>query len=231
MTFARVLAAQLSIGLATVFVPAQTPRQPTVQPGPSEPDWLVILDRLYGLRMFDDLLNPVETTPLAVRGLFAKAGPGPVTLRPILALGLEVPIRGGFYLAQADERDDRELWSYQHKTTAKEIEAGGDLSPPLREGSKTTFDPGDAMFGLWIGNDQFRDKVFTEPRRVRQSNKRLAGQPYKAMIYPVKDRTTGKIVPNSYLIGWEYSTNDDFQDVVCRIDNVVLAGAVAKGDR
>jgi hypothetical protein len=29
-------------------------------------------------------------------------------------------------------------------------------------------------------------------------------------------------VPHSYLIGWEYSTNDDFQDVVCRIDNVEL---------
>ena len=47
-------------------------------------------------------------------------------------------------------------------------------------------------------------------------------QPYKAMIYPFKDKATGKVVPNSYLIGWEYSTNDDFQDVVCRIDNVKL---------
>jgi hypothetical protein len=26
----------------------------------------------------------------------------------------------------------------------------------------------------------------------------------------------------SYLIGWEYSTNDDFQDVVCVIRNVRL---------
>jgi hypothetical protein len=24
------------------------------------------------------------------------------------------------------------------------------------------------------------------------------------------------------LIGWEYSTNDDFQDVVCQVDNVIL---------
>ena len=221
MNFASMFAAQLALALATLFVPPQTPRQPTVQPGPSEPDWLVILDRVYGLRMFDDLINPVETTPEAVRSLFTKAGPGPVTFRPVLALGLEVPIHGGFYVAK-DEPDDSELWSYQHKTTAKEIESGSDLIPPLREGSKTTFDPGDASFGLWIGNDQFKDKVFTEPRRVRQSNNRMAAQPYKAMIYPVKDRATGKIVPNSYLIGWEYSTNDDFQDVVCRIDNVVL---------
>ena len=39
------------------------------------------------------------------------------------------------------------------------------------------------------------------------------------MIYPLKDKATGTIVPNSYLIGWEYSTNDDFQDIVGRLDN------------
>ncbi len=42
------------------------------------------------------------------------------------------------------------------------------------------------------------------------------------MIYRLRDPATGQVVPHSYLIGWEYSTNDDFQDVVCRVDNVVL---------
>ncbi len=46
------------------------------------------------------------------------------------------------------------------------------------------------------------------------------GEP--AMIYPNRDKTTDRLIPNSYLIGWEYSTNDDFQDVVCQVDNVVL---------
>ena len=84
------------------------------------------------------------------------------------------------------------------------------------------FDPGDSAFGLWVGNDQFRDRVYTQPGRVRAENPRLAKQPYKAMIYPVKDPKTGVVVRNSYLVAWEYSTNDDFQDVVCRIDNVIL---------
>ena len=57
---------------------------------------------------------------------------------------------------------------------------------------------------------------------VKAVNARLAKQPYKAMIYPLKDVKTGKVVPNAYLIGWEYSTNDDFQDVVCEIRNVRL---------
>ena len=44
------------------------------------------------------------------------------------------------------------------------------------------------------------------------------------------DKATGKKIPNSYLIGWEYSTNDDFQDVVCRIDNVILLDAGKPGE-
>ncbi len=34
---------------------------------------MAILDAMYGLRMFDDLLNPVLTTPEATPGLFKKA--------------------------------------------------------------------------------------------------------------------------------------------------------------
>jgi hypothetical protein len=220
--------AVILVAVSTVSpgIQAQTPKQPKVQPGPSEPDWLVILDRMYGLRMFDDLINPVETTPEATPGLFRKAGPGPVTFRPVIALGLPVVIRGGWYPAAAEGQKEivpKETWSYQFKSTAKDIENGADLLPPLAEGSQTTFDPGNA-FGLWIGNDQFKDRVFSEARMVAAHNPRLAKQPYKAMIYPYKDKATAKVLPHSYLIGWEYSTNDDFQDVVCRIDNVIPVG-------
>src|SRR5438045_3410240 len=76
---------------------APTPRQPKVAPGPNEPDWDVVLKTRYGLSMFGDLLNPVKTTPQATPGLFRKAGPGPVTFRPVIALGLETVNRGGWY--------------------------------------------------------------------------------------------------------------------------------------
>jgi hypothetical protein len=203
---------------------SQDPRQPKVQPGPSEPDWVAILDGLYVLSMFGDLANPVTTTAEATPGTFRKAGPGPVTFTPVIALGLDVPIHGGHYTPNADASKTAkvELWSYRFKHTAKDIESGKVTPPPLKDGSKTTFDPGDAPFGLWIGNDQFKDFVFSEPKMVKAANPRLAAQPYKAMIYPYKDKATGRVVPHSYLIGWEYSTNDDFQDVVCRIDNVEL---------
>ena len=197
-----------------------------VQPGPNEPDWVVLLDRLYGLKMEADLVNPVETRPEKVRGLFRKAGPGPVVFAPEIALGLEVPIHGGFYTANAKtEPSLTELWSYEHKSTTLDVEQGKDLTPPLRPRSRIEFDPGDVTFGLFIENDEFKDRVFTEPRRVATLSPRLAKQPYKAMIYPYVDRKTGQRVPNSYLIGWEYSTNDDFQDVVTRVENVELLEA------
>jgi len=88
---------------------------------------------------------------------------------------------------------------------------------------RTSFDPGDEPFGLWVANDGLKESdAYTQPRVVAALNKRLAKQPYKAMIYPARDKATGKMIPHAYLIGWEYSTNDDFQDVMCRVDNVQL---------
>jgi hypothetical protein len=184
-----------------------------------------VLEERYGLKIFEDLANPVVTTAEAAPGLFRKAGPGPVTFAPVIALGLETRNRGGWYVARSGAGMPRKeiLWSYTFKNTAEDLKLGKNLPPPLDAGSKTTFDPGDAPFGLWVSNDGFEDGgVFSQPGLVARINKRLARQPYKAMIYPNRDKATRKPIPNSYLIGWEYSTNDDFQDVVCRVDNVAL---------
>lgn len=220
-----VAAALAGLGTLTCSTLAQTPNQPKVQPGPNEPDWVVILRDQYGLKMFDDLVNPVVTTVQATPGLFRKAGPGPVSYAPVIALGMETVTRGGWYTPGPDDASPRkrDLWSYQFKNTAQDLEKGTNLPPRLQIGSKTTFDPGEEPFGLWVSNDNFQDGgVFTQPRLVAAINQRLAKQPYKAMIYPFKDKASGKRVPHSYLIGWEYSTNDDFQDAVCRVDNVDL---------
>ena len=119
-----------------------------------------------------------------------------------------------------------ELWSYTCKNTTEDLKSGKNLPPPLDSGASTEFEPGGEPFGLWVSNDGLSDGgVFSEPGLVARLNKRLAKQPYKAMIYPNRDKANGKFVANSYLIGWEYSTNDDFQDVVCQIDNVILIEA------
>lgn len=236
----RSLAVTLSLAAAGLLVPvapstAQTAKQPKVAPGPNEPSWWVILTDKYGLSMFGDLLNPVETTPAATPGLFKKAGPGPVVYRPVIALGLETVNRGGWYAPGADDRSPvkKQLWTYQQKNTTEDLATGKNLPPSLAAGSTTTFDLGEQPFGLWVGNDGPNDSfkpnvVFTQPQLVTANNPRLAKQPYKAMIYPNRDKATGKRIPHSYLIGWEYSTNDDFQDIVCQVDNVELIGADGK---
>jgi len=205
---------------------AQTPKQPKVAPGPDEPDWEVVLRERYGLSMFGDLLNPVKSTAEATPGRFRKAGPGPVKFTPVIALGLPTRNRGGWYPAGSDQQGAPKkvsLWSYVFKNTTDDLRTGTNLPPPLEKGSSIEFDPGDAAFGLWISNDGLPDGgVFSEPALVARINQRLARQPYKAMIYPNRDKSTARIVTHSYLIGWEYSTNDDFQDVVCQVDNVIL---------
>jgi hypothetical protein len=225
----RSLVTALAIAIVTSAgraAPAQTPNQPKVAPGPREPDWDVVLKTRYGLSMFGDLKNPVKTTPQATPALFRKAGPGPVTYRPMIALGLETVNRGGWYLPGSDVKspEKQELWSYKFKNTTEDLAKNTNLPPPLNEGSNVSFAPPDQPFGLWISNDGLKDGgVFSQPQVVAAVNERLAKQPYKAMIYPNRDLATGKLVPHSYIIGWEYSTNDDFQDVVCQVDNVELA--------
>jgi hypothetical protein len=217
--------AALLVAGATSPARSQATNQPRVTPGPVEPDWVAILEGIYGLDMVEDLLNPVETTPEATPGLFRKAGGGPVTYTPVIALGLETVNRGGLYVpgAEPGRPTTRELWAYRFKNTGQDLERGENLPPPLMDGSTVEIDPGDRTFGFWVANDGLGDGgVFTQPSEVRAINARLAPQPYKAMIYPYRDPETRELVPNSYLIGWEYSTNDDFQDVVCRVDNVEL---------
>jgi hypothetical protein len=227
-----ILLSGLGVGLALPVVAtrispaiAQTARQPKVAPGPNEPDWNVVLRKRYGLSMFGDLLNPVKTTPEATPGRFKMVGPGPVWFTPVIALGLETVNRGGWYLPGADPRtpDKRELWSYKFKNTTADLENNTNLPPPLNSGAITRFDPGDQLFGLWVSNEGLDDGgVFSEPKAVAAVNGRLARQPYKTMIYPNRDAVTGTLIPNSYIIGWEYSTNDDFQDVVTQVDHVEL---------
>jgi hypothetical protein len=229
-SLARFLTAGLVL-FATTPAWSQTPKQPKIAPGPNEPDWVVVLKDSYGLSMYGDLKNPVKTTAIAVPGLFRKAGAGPVTFVPEIALGLETVNRGGWYRpgTEASKPEKHDLWSYKAKNTTDDVKTGKNPPPKLHDGAKTTFEPGETPFGLWVSNDGLEHSdVYSQPSVVAALNPRLAKQPYKLMIYPYRDKATGKDKPNSYLLGWEYSTNDDFQDIVGRVDNVVLIEPEAK---
>ena len=221
ITAIAIVALSLSVHMSL----AESKNQPKVAPGPNEPDWAVLLRDIWGLKMFADLANPVTTDLVQVPGLFQKAGEGPVIYKPTIALGLETTNRGGWYKPGTSNTSPykKETWSYTFKNTTADLREKQNLPPPLAAGSKLEFDPGQEPFGVWVSNDGLKDGgVFSEPAVVRAVNARLDKQPYKLMIYPLREKSSGKIVPNAYLLGWEYSTNDDFQDVVCEIHNVRL---------
>gem|GEM_PF-321870 len=205
-------------------------KQPPIGKSEDEPTWPDLLAQQWGLHVDRDLRNPLrdDSAPAA---LFRRADPNkPVTFTPIIALGLETTTHGGWYPAgpgAADIPDDpetarRELWLYSYKQPVEQRRSGR-YTPPQITGGKTAFDPGPNPFGFWVSNQAFDDGgVYTQPAMTARLNARLKAQPYKAMIYPYRDPKSGRLVSTSYLIGWEYSTNDDFQDVVTKVDNVRL---------
>jgi len=225
--------ASLTLGMCLLATWTAAAKQPAVARGPDEPDWRDVLRQQWGLNMDRDLRNPLAEG-VAPAALFKRANPKkPVTFKPIIALGLETATRGGWYPAGPRAGDlpgdvraaKRELWSYRYKQPKPQQQSGAFTPPPIESG-KVTFDPGDQSFGLWVGNDKFNDGgVYTQPALVAQVNDRLKSQPYNAMIYPNIDAKSRRPIPDSYIIGWEYSTNDDFQDVVTQIDNVRLLPA------
>ena len=94
------------------------------------------------------------------------------------------------------------------------------VDPPLATGSVTTFDPGDAPFGLWVYSDQktqqfgeggtktngdwdYSDDALNAPASV-----------HRFKSYPLKE------ISHSYLVAVEEAGNGDYQDYVFLLSNV-----------
>ena len=178
-----------------------------------EPSLQEILDKLgYSVNTLKDEI-PAQR--------FRKAGPGPVTHQPIAAFGLIKVCTGGWYAAPrpltaaaaAIEKPVKQnQWAVDEQYNKQR-------TPPLMKGARTDFDPGVATFGVWVSTVGFKDEtVFTQNALQKFVPRFKPDDRHKAMVFPVK--RNGKIVPNSFIIGWEYSTNNDFQDIVTILTNV-----------
>ncbi len=210
-----------------VILPAGAQQGP--EPAAGEPRLADLLKQYWGLGVEHDLRN-AAVEGVVPAGLFQRVdGRRPVTCTPVLAYGAEATTRGGWYAAGPGAGDlpadvlgsRKELWHYTFRSPMP-AEGQDPAGPPIDK-ERTSFDPGDAPFGLWVANDGFNDAgVYTQPGLTAKVNERLRAQPHKARIYPTADAKTGHAVLHSYLIAFEYSTNDDFQDVIVRVDNVLL---------
>lgn len=206
---------------------AQTP---ATQPNTPEPELGDVLRKCWQLDEQRDLRNPPldGASPAA---LFQRINrKKAVTVTPLVALGMADRTQLGWYEAgpQAGDLPEKPdearhlLWSIQFKQPDGEYEDLKFTAPPIEHGD-TKFDPADKTFGLWVASDHFNDAgVYTQPKLVARQNQRLRDQPYKVKIYPMTTDNGEKLNRDSYLLCWEYSTNDDFQDLIVRIDNVRL---------
>lgn len=140
---------------------------------------------------------------------FVKAGLGPVKYEVVAHWGLEKPCHGGWYWPGEGPVKTEQLWVVNQKK---------DL-PSLEAGSKVEFDPGAGEFGLYVNTEGFPTEIVTsEDAKLKYVERFKAGDKHKAHVYIAKKQ--GKVIPNTYLIGWEYSTNNDNQDIVTLVSNV-----------
>jgi hypothetical protein len=151
--------------------------------------------------------------------LFVKAGPGPVTVTPIAAYGLPKRCHCGWYHPANGVPERHLLWTV-------DADHNKQAFPPVMPGSITRFDPGEAPFGLWVSSEGFKNEIVSTEDALQRSIARFKpDDQHKAHVFPVKK--AGKLVPNEYVIGWEYSTNNDDQDMVTLVTNVRPASAPA----
>ncbi len=151
---------------------------------------------------------------------FVKAGKGPVTHRPIAAYGLRAVCSSGWYPAPAAATESPDTPPPQ-KRLLWQVDApyNKQAFPPTMKGGVTKFDPGDMPFGLWVSTAGFKDEtVCTEDALQVFVPRFKPDDRHKAHVFPAKRH--GKVIPNTYIIGWEYSTNNDDQDMVTLVRNV-----------
>ena len=142
-----------------------------------------------------------------IHPLFHKADAGPVTLRPVARYSPNETLPFGWYVQTADGGVSTSLVG----TIALGQEQT--LNPQTTPDSGTTFDPGNATFGLFVSSNTFNRNTYTQDAR------NTGPTVHASRVYPLKDRQ-GQLVPHAYLIGFEDAANGDYQDYVFLLTNV-----------
>lgn len=160
-----------------------------------------------------------------MQGLFVKTGVQVVIL-PIAKLGAaeeleHAAIRVGYYSASKSKR--------LHWLFECDAEANGEsqiYGIPSKPGGPYSFQPGAEPFGLYIQNQMFNEGYSLDGETVYSQNKanqmveRFGVDIRKARIFPY--RIHGQTKTDWFVVAWEASTNNDYQDLVLVIRGVRL---------
>jgi hypothetical protein len=117
---------------------------------------------------------------------------------------------GWYALKSSRLPEKRILWSVEGPKNKQD-------APPLAPGGTERFRPG-GVFGLWVSTAGFKNEtVYTEDRWQVFIPRFPEADRHKVRVFPAK--TAHGIQKNAYLLCWEYSTNNDFQDIVTKLEN------------
>jgi hypothetical protein len=186
--------------------------------GESEPSLAAVVDALgYSVDVRLPAIGPPPGKPPAPVGddvaaaLFTRATPTLVALNPVARFSTDGPRPFGHYTltptnpATAATATLATLAEGQYQT----------LNPELQPGGNASFDPGDAVFGLWVRAG--KRTIYTEDRRNTGADK------HAARVFPLRARG-GAPIPNAYLVAFRDASDDAFQDYVFVLWNVKPAG-------
>ncbi len=143
--------------------------------------------------------------------LFIRAAPSVVALNPVARFSADGPRPFGPYTVKAAGMTPQTLGTLadgQHQT----------LNPELDSGSNASFDPGDAVFGLWVRAG--KRTVYTEDQRNSGTDK------HAARVFTLHARG-GAPIPNAYLVAFRDGGDDAFQDYVFVLWNVKPAASAS----
>ncbi len=143
-----------------------------------------------------------------VHPLFTKAGPGPVTMRAVARYSPAETLPFGWYEPVAKGTPTT------HVLATIALGAEQSLNPALVVPGVPSFDPGNVSFGLYVDSNTFKRNTYT------QDALNTGPTVHATRVYPLKDRQ-GKLVANSFLLGFEDAANGDYQDYVFVITNVL----------
>jgi len=176
--------------------------------GGNEPTLKAIVDTLgYAIDVGGDSLSlglgaaPIGSEVKAQ--LLVRAAAGPVTMIAAARFAPDEPLPYGWYTNPAPTLN--QVASMQKGTNVT-------LFPALEAGAKTTFDPGDMPFGLYVKSNVHT--TYSEDARNAMNPTKHA-----VRVYPLKDRM-GAPIADGYLACFEEASNGDYNDYVFVMRNV-----------
>jgi trehalose utilization protein len=153
--------------------------------------------------------------------LLQKMSKEPVKYRVLAAYGTLKTVRVGWY--EAGNPNKRRLLSTIDAPNNKQ------MNPPLLPLVKSApkllnraFDPKNATFGLWVASESFPGEVIYTEDSLQKAIPRFSTNLHKVRAYAAVT-SEGQPLPNAIILGFEYSTNDDYQEVVMLVENIRIA--------